>query len=329
MRLALAVIAVAVTVALPVGATAAEPTDSPTVRLMAVGDLMLAGGIGARIVNDGAGAPWLGVAPDLATADLVVANLECTVSSRGTKWPKRNTFRAPVTAADSIVWGGIDIVHVANNHALDYGPTAFADTLRLLDERGVAHVGGGRDRASARAPVILERNGLRVAFLGYILPNAGLKPWYPGLWNATRSRAGLAVGTPETVAADIASVLASADVVVVSFHGGMEHRAAQSAQVIQFAQAAISAGAALVIGHHPALLQGYHSNGTTLEAFSLGRFVSDRGSWPSRDSAILDVTLSAEGVQSFGWIPIVIEQGFPRPAKGTEVDRIMARLKEG
>jgi poly-gamma-glutamate synthesis protein (capsule biosynthesis protein) len=175
--------------------------------------------------------------------------------------------------------------------------------------------------------VILERNGLRVAFLGYILPNAGLKPWYPGLWNATKSRAGLAVGTPETVAADVASALASADVVVVSYHGGMEHRAAQSAQVLQFVQAATSAGAALVIGHHPALLQGYRSEGTTLDAFSLGRFVSDRGTWSSRDSAILDVTLSTAGVESFSWIPIVIERGFPRPAQGPEIARIMARLR--
>jgi len=327
--LAVALIATVATVAAPAPAAAAGSTASPgTVRLMAVGDVMLAGSIGRRIVRDGPAAPWLDVAADFAAADLVVANLECTISVRGTPWPKRHRFRAPLRAADSLATAGIDIVGLANNHSLDYGVAAFTDTLQLLDERGIGHVGGGRDRARARAPVVVERNGLRVAFLGYILPNSGPEPWYPPQWNATQSRPGLAVGTPDTVTSDVAHVRASVDAVVVLFHGGLEHRAGQSDQVREFTSAAVRAGAALVIGHHPYVLQGYHSEGSSLIAYSLGRFVSDRLPGPSRDSAILDVTLSAAGVSSFSWIPIVIEGGFPRPAVGAEIERIMGRLKE-
>lgn len=326
--LALALLAAAATVAVPAPAAAADPAEpSSTLRLMAVGDLMLAGGIGRRIVRDGPGAPWLDVAAYFGSADLVVGNLECTISVRGTPWPKRNRFRAPLAAADSLATAGIDLVGLANNHSLDYGAIAFGDTLQLLGERAIEHVGGGRDLAHARAPAIVERNGLRLAFLGYILPNAGPQPWYPGQWNATKSRPGLAVGTPDTVAADVSAVRTSVDVVVVLFHGGFERRTGQSNQVLDFTNAAVRAGAALVLGSHPNVLQGYHSEGGSLVAYGLGRFVSDRRTGASIDSAILDVTLSAAGVDSFTWIPIVIEGGFPRPARGAEIDRIMARLK--
>jgi len=325
--LALAVIATVATFATPALAAPGTTASPGTVRLMAVGDLMLARSIGARIVRDGPAAPWLNVSADFATADLVVANLECTISVRGTPWPKRHRFRAPLRAADSLVTAGIDIVGVANNHALDYGVTAFKDTLQLLDQRGIGHVGGGRDRAAARRPVIVLRNGLRIAFLGYILPNYGPKLWYPAEWDATQSRPGLAVGTPDTVTADVTDVRASVDVVVVLFHGGLEHRAGQSDQVLDFTRAAVAAGAALVIGHHPYVLQGYHREGSSLIAYSLARFVSDRLTDLSRDSAILNVTLSAAGVSSFSWIPIVIDGGFPRRAIGAEIPRVMARLK--
>jgi len=99
---------------------------------MAVGDVMLAQTIGKRIKSNGLLAPWKGVVDYFDQADLVVANLECTISTRGTPWPKVYTFRAPPRAAASLAAAGIDVVSLANNHALDYGVTAFEDTLDLL-----------------------------------------------------------------------------------------------------------------------------------------------------------------------------------------------------
>ena len=309
-------------------ARAEAPGSAPSVRLMAMGDVMLARSIGRRIVADGPLSPWTRVMGYLDQADIAVANLECTISWRGTPWAKRHTFRAPPRAADSLVAAGIDVVSLANNHALDYGVTAFKDTLDLLDERGVAHVGGGRSRLDAHAPVIVERNGLRIAFMGYILPNSGPQPWFPPQWAASQSRPGLAIGTPQLVAAEIAAIRPSVQVVIVIFHGGLEYRARPSSQVRDFTRAAVNAGAALVLGHHPHILQGYHHSGGTLIAYSLGNFVFDYFTGRPNDSAILDVTLTADGVASLGWIPIVIERGFPRPAVGAEVGRILARLPE-
>ena len=307
----------------PGGATA-----SGTVRLMAVGDVMLAQTIGHRIKTIGPGAPWAKVKTYFDQADLVVANLECTISTRGTPWPKTFTFRAPVAAAQSLVAGGIDAVSDANNHAMDFGRDAFADTLSYLDAAGVGHFGGGANLAQARKPLIIQRNGLTIAFLGYVLPFSGRPAFNTRQWAATASTAGLAIGTPDVVSADVTAARHLADVVVVMVHGGIEYTFKPNKAQKNFDRAALAAGAALVIGAHPHVLQGYVYESHQVIAYSTGNFVFDYFSGAENDTAILDVTLSADGVDSIHWIPIEIQNGFPRPAKGAEITRIMSHLKK-
>ena len=164
------------------------PGGGSIVRLMAVGDVMLAQSIGRRIKDNGLLAPWANVKPYFDQADLVVANLECVISDRGTPWPKTFTFRSPITAAQSLATAGIDAVTDANNHAVDYGFDSFADTLSYLDAAGVGHFGGGANLAAARAPLIITKNGLRIAFLGYVLPFSGKPAFNTKQWAATRHR---------------------------------------------------------------------------------------------------------------------------------------------
>src|SRR5688572_29729930 len=145
-------------------------TQSGVVRLMVVGDVVLAQSIGLRIIRNGPDAPWRNVSGFLDQADLFMINLECPISARGTPWPgKKYTLRARPPSADALVAAGVDVANLANNHTLDYGPIAFGDTLAALDTRGVGHIGGGLDEAAAHAPLIIERNGLRIGFLGYAL----------------------------------------------------------------------------------------------------------------------------------------------------------------
>ena len=294
---------------------------------MAVGDVMLGWQVGRKIVRSGPAAPWVRVKRYFDQADLVVANLECVISNRGTRWPSKLIhLRTPLAAADSLVAGGVDVVSVANNHALDFGREAFSDTLRLLDERGIQHAGGGRDDAAAQAPAIVEENGLRIAFLGYVLPFSSRTSFSTREWEAGVNRAGLAIGSPERVRRDVARARDDADLIVVMVHGGVEYSGRPRASQRAFANAAIDAGATLVLGHHPHVLQGYAKRGNTLIAFSLGNFMFARFDGAPNDSAILDVTLTADGVASLDWIPIVIEGGLPRPAVGSEIGRIMRRL---
>jgi poly-gamma-glutamate synthesis protein (capsule biosynthesis protein) len=302
-------------------------TESGTVRLMAIGDVMLAQSIGRRIVRNGPLAPWTRVKSYFDQADLVVANLECTISTRGTKWPKTFTFRAPPAAAGSLAAAGIDVVSLANNHAMDYGKVAFLDTLGYLADRGVAQAGGGRNINQARAPLIVEKNGVRMAFLGYVVPFSGRPAFNTRQWAATATEPGLAIGTPETVTADVQAVRDQVDVVIVMVHGGTEYVFRPNTKVRNFDRAAIAAGATMVIGHHPHVLQGYVRTNKTLIAYSIGNFVFDYFTGAMNDTAILDVTLSREGVESVNWIPVVIRDGFPRPAIGDAIARIRSRLK--
>ena len=317
--------------AAPIGAAArVEPPPPPvgTVRLMAVGDVMLGQSIGRRIRNDGPLAPWAKVKSFFGQADLVVANLECTISERGTPWPKTFNFRAPPAAADSLALAGIDAVTVANNHAIDFGRDAFGDTLSFLDAAGVGHFGGGANLGVARAPLIIEKNGLRIAFLGYVLPLSGKPAFNTRQWAATATTAGLAIGTPEIVAHDVALAKQSTDVVVVMVHGGIEYSFRPNKAQKNFDRAALAAGAALVIGAHPHVLQGYVLDNHAAIAYSTGDFVFDYFVGAPNDTAILDVTLSANGVESLNWIPIEIQNGFPRPAVGAEIARIQSHLKQ-
>ena len=174
----------------------------------------------------------------------------------------------------------------------------------------------------------MQRNGLRIAFLGYVLPFAGKPHFNTRQWAATDTQSGLAIGTPDIVAHDVAAARQQADVVVVMVHGGIEYSSSPSKAQKNFDKAAIGAGAALVIGAHPHVLQGYVYESQTLIAYSTGNFVFDRFTdAPELDTAILDVTLSASGVQSLNWIPIEIHNGFPWPATQAEAARIMKRLK--
>ena len=300
-----------------------------TVRLMAVGDVMLAQSIGRRIKQNGLLAPWTKVTGYFNQADLVVANLECVISDRGQQWPAKSFhFEAPIAAAASLAAAGIDAVTVANNHAVDYGFTAFGDTLHYLDAAGVGHFGGGANINQARAPLILESNGLRIAFLGYVLPFSTKIRFNTRMWAATQTSAGLAIGTPDVVTADVRAAKQIADVVVVMVHGGIEYSFSPNKAQKNFDSAALAAGAALVIGAHPHVLQGYVYEGYQAIAYSEGNFVFDRFTDPPElDTAILDVTLSARGVESLNWIPIEIHNGFPGQATPAEAARIRSHLK--
>ncbi len=296
---------------------------------MAVGDVMLAQSIGRRIKQNGLLAPWAKVKTYFDQADLVVANLECAISDRGTAWNKTFTFRAPIAAAASLAAAGIDAVTDANNHALDFGSGAFMDTLHYLDAAGVGHFGGGANLTAARAPLIIAKNGLRIAFLGYVLPFSGKPNFNTRQWAATDTATGLAIGTPDVVAADVTAAKKVADVVIVMVHVGIEYSFPPSKAQKKFDGAAFAAGASLVIGAHPHVLQGYVYEGYQAIAYSTGNFVFDRFTeYPELDTAILDVTLSANGVESLRWIPIEIHNGFPRPATATEAARILSHLKQ-
>lgn len=320
---------------LPATATDALPTETatvtpePVVQLAAGGDVMLARTVGDRVLAAGPDVVFGGIQAALDQADLFVANLECVISDRGQAVLKSFTFRAPPETADALAAAGVDLVSLANNHALDYGLDALADMLPRLRERGIETVGAGADDVAARAPVILERNGLRMAFLAYVdVPVEGRTGFDTRSWEAGPDLPGLAWAEPAEMQFDIASARLKADVVIVLMHFGLEGRSDFTSHQQDLAHTAIDAGAALVLGAHAHVLQPVERYNGGLIVYGLGNLVFDGFAPPATYSAIFTATLTRAGVAAYDWVPVMISHGLPRPATEAEAAVIRAMVAE-
>ena len=274
-------------------------------RLASVGDINLGDVPGQAIEANGPRWPWESSGRWLRAADISFGNLESAVSLRGTPFPKQFNFRGtPAALAGLRRHTGIDVLNLANNHVGDYGPQATLDTVRGVERQGMKAVGAGRDLRRALAPQVIERMGLRVAFVGF--SNIA-----PVEFAAAEGTPGTAWATPESIASAVQAARRRADIVVATFHWGIEKQTLESADQRALADAAVRAGAQLVIGAHPHTLQPVRRQGAALIAFSLGNFVFGAQSTETSTTGILEVDLSAEGVTAARWRSGRISGGRP------------------
>jgi poly-gamma-glutamate capsule biosynthesis protein CapA/YwtB (metallophosphatase superfamily) len=306
-------------------------TDAPTfmVTLDAVGDINLARTVGERVLVEGPQIVFAGVQAILDQADLRVGNLECAITSLGTPEKKNFPLRAPPQAARALALAKFDLVSLANNHSLDYGYAGLADTQAALSQNAVSVVGAGLNASAAHAPVFIERNGLRLAFLAYLDVLPEISGFDPRSWIATATSPGIAWADPLQIQADVRAAKGKADLVIVMLHGGLEITDVINnitAEQRLEAQTAIDSGAALVIGSHPHVLQQIESYHGGLIAYSLGNFVFDQYQGIANASIILRVQLTRDGVAGYDYVPVLIDDGLPHvipqdqvPAIGTLV----------
>jgi poly-gamma-glutamate synthesis protein (capsule biosynthesis protein) len=245
--------------------TTAAAQSLRDVTLLFTGDLVL----------DVPGADhWLsGIAEAVWSADLAVGHLEVPHTARGAELAADVPAPgAPPENLDALARAGFDAVTLAGNHIADCGPQGIADTIAGLDRLGIAHAGAGANIGAARTPALLSAGSRRIALLAYncVGPEAA--------W-ATSERAGcnylrvltadgspvkptapLQNAAPEALAqlrADIADARRSAGLVIVALHKGIVHTPARLAPYERpLAEAAIDAGADIVIGHHAHILRG-------------------------------------------------------------------------
>jgi poly-gamma-glutamate synthesis protein (capsule biosynthesis protein) len=273
-----------------------------------VGDILLAGRAERLIADKGAAAPFAGVSGVLREADLAVGNVECSLSKRGTAAEKKFTFRADPKTVAALTDAGFDVVTLANNHAVDYGPTALSDTIAAMKSAGIAVVGAGDDAASARQPVIIKAGDppLSIAFLAF----SNMRPTD---FYARRNRPGTNPAYPDAIKKAVSAAKRHADVVIALFHWGDELSESPSASQRYLAYLAADAGADLVVGHHPHVLQGFQRRGHALIAYSLGNFLfPSRGE--RRTTIILRYTPQRDGRARVEAVPCVIDGFQPRPA---------------
>ncbi len=306
-----------------------KPAPPKEISVIAVGDILFDRQVGSLIDSKGPDEPFRCVSSILASSEITMANLECPLSTKGSKLANKDvTFRGRTQAVVGMKNSGIDVVSLANNHALDCGPEALQDTIALLGKYGIGHSGAGMNINEALKAAYIEAGGKKkdkkVAFLAfsYMIP-AGFYP--------TEQKAGIAPARPKTelVTKAIKEASKNADFVFCSFHWGIEYQDYPVQYQTDLAHLCIDSGADLVLGHHPHVIQGIELYKGKLIAYSLGDFVFDHFSRKTGEAFILKCNVSQEKTLSATMVPVYLTSyGQPRIVQGEEADAILSRLSK-
>jgi poly-gamma-glutamate capsule biosynthesis protein CapA/YwtB (metallophosphatase superfamily) len=295
-----------------------------TVTIALAGDTMLGRGVAAEITGARRGELFASDVRDLIrSADLAVLNLECCISSRGQPYGgHRFHFRAPSQAAEILADLGISCVTLANNHALDYGCAALADTRDHLTAAGIVVTGAGAATERARSPAMLEAAGLVIAVLGVTD--------HPREYAAAAARPGVAYanlrgGVPAWLTDQVHALADRADIVLVTPHWGPNMAARPRPYVRSAARALTDAGATLVAGHSAHVFHGV--TGPVL--YDLGDFIDDYATDPvlRNDLGLLFlVTIGEHGPPQVAGVPLKLRYARTEVAAGVDREWIAARF---
>ena len=250
-------------------------------------------------------------------SDIFMVNLEHPVTTSVEKVEKTYNFKMNPAAIGTLKSGGVSLVNCANNHVFDYGLQGIEETMRNLDSAGVKYVGIGKNLRAARTPVILEVKGRRFGFLGY---------YGGGEYAATATRPGFAPRYERYILADVKSLREKVDFVVVNFHWGTERAPEPDSWQVRLAHHVVEAGADLIVGHHPHVLQGIEEYQGKHIAYSLGNFVFGGNSQHTYETGVLKVIVGEKVEVQL--LPVSVKRWQPAPAVGERKREVMQLVQE-
>jgi hypothetical protein len=255
------------------------------------------------------------VKPVLSQTDLAMVNLETAITDRGEPVAGKNYhFRSSAKVFTALKAAGVDVVNMANNHALDYGPVGMEDTFNAIKASGVAVIGIGHDATEAYQPYRATIKGQRIAIFGAL---DWLEPALIPAWSATDTQAGVAFSIDRTrLVAAVRAVRPEVDTLVVFLHWGTEETYCASPEQQDLATTLLAAGADIVVGSHAHRVFGAGHVGPSLVAYGLGNFVYWREDGESGRSGVLVVTATGRQVDTYSWVPARITHGIPLPETG-------------
>lgn len=249
----------------------------------------------AKAVGDGP-AGWTALFANVADiferADYGFVNMETPIAPNHSHGTKPFLFDAPVDLIDALKASGIKIVSFANNHVMDQGWAGFAETREHLKEKGLLFIGSGDTAATAWQPLIVEKDGIRVGWLGMTRwlngasnpgdpnqPHVNFLP-YPSELKGKEITDPASL-TPDALIDAVKKARAQCDFLVVSIHWGVEYAPAPRPEDVELAHRILDAGASVIVGHHPHVLQPVESYITpdgrnTVIFYSLGNFLSNQ-----------------------------------------------------
>ena len=307
---------------------AKEAFSEEYVTLLFAGDILFDPNysVMAKVLQNG-GDIGNGIAPDLIgemqSADIMMLNNEFAYSDRGAPTPEKQfTFRARPDSVAYLTDMGVDIVSLANNHAYDYGEQALLDSLQILQAEGIPYVGAGVNEQEASAPVYFIINDMKIAFISATqierLDNPdtkGATGTSPGVFRCFNG---------EKLMQTVAQAKEESDFVVVYIHWGTENQ--EETDWLQNKQAPelVEAGADLIIGDHPHILQRIEIIDGVPVIYSLGNFWFNS---KPLDTGMVKVTISEEGLQSFQFIPCQQVNCRTSMLEGEEKSRVLGEMR--
>lgn len=303
---------------------AKEAADPDEVTITFAGDILFDDqyAVMARVVQNGGDITY-GIAPDLInemqSADIMMLNNEFPYSDRGEPLAdKQFTFRASTSSVSYLNDLGVDIVSLANNHAYDYGETAFLDTMATLEDAGIIYVGAGHNLEEARKPVCYIINNMKIAIVSATQIERLDNPDTKG---ATDTSAGVfRCWNGDNLLETIREAKENNDFVVAYLHWGTENEDkidwAQEKQAAEVAEA----GADLIIGDHTHCLQQINIVKGVPVVYSLGNFWFNS---KTLDTGMIKVTLDENGLKSCQFIPCLQSGSRTVLLQGEEKKRVL------
>jgi len=248
--------------------------DAPSVVwICAAGDLMLGRGAGDILIDEGAKGIFGKTADYFKRSDINLLNLEGAISSSGTRVIKSYNFRFDPLTVPPLKAGGINAVLLANNHAFDFGETAFLDTLKHMEENGIAVLGAGRNIKAAAAPFVFTKDRFEIRVFGLASYPTESSGWNGNLVTASAEKAGMLFGRAGADRLKENFVRKDGVLNVLFFHGGNEWTWKPDADTRRLYTEMAKSGADLIIGSHPHTVQGFEWLEGKPVFWSLGNFV--------------------------------------------------------
>ena len=295
----------------------------PAFSVIVVGDIMLGDHARRALRGGGVDYPFEAVLPLLRNASIVLGNLEGPLARKSTRETRNYSYKVNPDLAAALARAGINVLTLANNHALDCGRDGVLETLEALATAGVGVIGAGTDRRAAHQPLIRQAGARRVGLLGYY-------------WNercaAMDDLPGAAMDTPEDLKADIGALRNRVDRVVVTFHWGVPYYREPSLENRDKARFAVDCGADVVIGHHPHIVQPFEIYRDAPIFYRVGNFTF--GSRNSHAEGLLVAIRFEDRQTAVNAYPLYVKNRDPRVRyqpkvlRGTAADRVLHRLAQ-
>ena len=259
----------------------------------------------------------------LNSADLVLGNLECPLTTRGRPERIDMCYRANPQFARALAQANFNVLSLANNHCLDYGEDGFLDTVSYLQQAGIVPLGAVIQAPQPITPV-MRKNGLRIAFVAYNLVGPEITYAYDG-------HCGVVPLNPLTVMEDIRRLRHKADFILAAVHWGIENHQQLMPQLREIAHLLIDFGVDIVIGHHshtPGPVERYKGG---LIFYSLGNFIFGHTHSNWGDNVVARLHISSDRVISASLVPIATtgeKQYQPHLLSGAGANAILARIAD-